>query len=851
MFKQLCIKSKYISSEDNIVKDFYNPILKKAIRYDRVSAYFSASALSTYSEGLEYFAKQGNKYRLIISKDISEEDYLLIKKGYELKDKIRNELLNALNIQLTLKQEKSISNLAYLIALGIVEVKFAFKKQGIFHDKCGLFYDNNENVICFSGSENETFSGITRNYESFQVVCSWLDINGFYASSITKSEREFENLWTNNHKDIVVVSADKVILNRILQFNKGRMVMEEILLKPNSAILDFDGQLLLRLNISSIDKFINSSIFKLYIKPYIESITEQTIFFRSDISYIDFLKIGERIGTRIKKLDIDYFETKRLKEYIQNKNIYIDKRAKIGISIRQNDPQVKTQFDKYSQIVNSMMERKLRDIQMRDSFFMYAMEKSCNFSVPGSGKTSAALGVFAFLFTNRIVKRIVVISPKNAFGSWIDEFATCFEKKIELNIFNCQTNTPIKQKIKALKYESSSKNLFLFNYESLANYETILSSLVQTKTLLIFDEVHKIKAINGKYASHALNIAKNAGYTIAMTGTPIPNSYLDIYNLLHILFSEEYNDFFGFDTRMLSVPSENEKDIINKKLQPFFCRTTKQQLSVPLPNDDMSIICNATENEKRLFDIVSSRYKKNKFALFIRILQAESNPLLLNNALSEDDFSNMFDDIGQIDDINEIDFSDEIKTLINEIGLTTKKKKCIELIQTLVGQGKTVILWCIFTDSIHSFQNLLRKNGIKAKVVNGEIPLEERQNIIKSFKNKEFSVLITNPHTLAESVSLHQVCHDAIYFEYSYNLVHLLQSKDRIHRLGLPENQYTQWYFLKEFYDAPDTSFSLDENIYNRLKDKETTMINAIENCKLEEVTTTQEDLDIIFRRLI
>lgn len=31
----------------------------------------------------------------------------------------------------------------------------------------------------------------------------------------------------------------------------------------------------------------------------------------------------------------------------------------------------------------------------------------------------------------------------------------------------------------------------------------------------------------------------------------------------------------------------------------------------------------------------------------------------------------------------------------------------------------------------------------------------------------KIQVLLTTPHTLAESVSLHSVCHDAIYFEYS------------------------------------------------------------------------------------
>lgn len=107
-------------------------------------------------------------------------------------------------------------------------------------------------------------------------------------------------------------------------------------------------------------------------------------------------------------------------------------------------------------------------------------------------------------------------------------------------------------------------------------------------------------------------------------------------------------------------------------------------------------------------------------------------------------------------------------------------------------------------------------------------------------------------HTLAESVSLHNKCHDAIYFEYSYNLVHLLQSKDRIHRLGLPDGQYTQYYFLEEQYVTNDGEpFSLDEKIYDRLREKEQIMLDAIENNVLEKGSTTQEDLDIIFKDII
>ena len=56
----------------------------------------------------------------------------------------------------------------------------------------------------------------------------------------------------------------------------------------------------------------------------------------------------------------------------------------------------------------------------------------------------------------------------------------------------------------------------------------------------------------------------------------------------------------------------------------------------------------------------------------------------------------------------------------------------------------------------------------------------------------KLKVIITNPHTLAESVSLHKSCHDAVYVELNFNLSQYLQSRDRIHRLGIPSNTKDQ-----------------------------------------------------------
>lgn len=853
MFRDLELQAVYTSDDNNIPQEFYDPVLKQAKSFDRTSAYFSAKALAMYSEGLEYFGKNGNKYRLIISKDITEEDFDEIKKGYAMRTKILDEMKQSLNEVLTLKEEQRISNLAFFIANGTVDIKIAFKHKGIFHDKCGLVTDSAGDIICFRGSNNETAAAVNINYESFQVTCSWLDSNGFYAKGIKKSQDEFELLWTDQKDDIVVLPADQVIIKEIIKHDKGKIIVEEILLKKDVVVLDYDGQLILQVNTDSLDWLVEKTFFKSRIKHKIEKIENGIIYFQQDLAYPDYVKIDEVLKKRIPSCGYEYCSTKRLKEYIAARNLYIEKRATLGVELKTDASRLDERYLKFKAVVDEQLERQLRDKQMQDAFFMYAMAKSGNFSVPGSGKTSSALAVFSFLRANDLADKVVMIGPKNAFGAWIDEFQACFGEKLALNYFNVQDSryhSPGEKKY-ALKYESANCNLFLFNYESVGRYIEEIEHIVSSRALLVFDEVHKVKAINGQRATHALEVSKYASYIIAMTGTPIPNSYLDLYNLLHILYNDEYRDFFGFDISYLRNPSPTEMENINDRIQPFFCRTTKKELQVPDANEDILKYVAVTEDEQKVFDIVCKKFRSNKLALLIRLLQLESNPYMLLQTLDLSAFSSILDIGDDIEAIDFVDYSLEIKQLINGMGITSKKKACVHLARDLVDQGKKVIIWCIFKDSIKSIQKILEKINIKAKFIMGEVGLEERNQLINDFRSGKFDVLITNPHTLAESVSLHTVCHDAIYFEYSYNLVHLLQSKDRIHRLGLTGGQYTQYYYMQDYFKYDGEDFSMDEKIYLRLQEKEKIMLDAIDNKELEPVYTSEEDLKIIFESIL
>lgn len=853
MFRDLNLLPTYSSYSDDIIEDFYKPVMSNAVRFDRTTAYFSAKALAKYAEGLEYFADKGYIYRLIISKDISEEDYEQIKQGYALRNEIKKELCDSLNDILTLKEEKAISNLAYYIAKGVIKIKMAFKTKGIFHDKCGILTDEIGEIICFRGSNNETEAAIDYNYESFQITCSWLDNDGFYLKGIHKSQDEFEKLWNNQKDSLLVMPMEDVVLNRILKFNKGTMIMEEVILKKDSVVLDYDERLKMYVNTDSIEWLLNQAFYKFKLKRKVKEIKGNVIIFKDDLPYTKYIEINDLLKERIPKFGYEYFETNRLIDYIHGRNMYINKRAKLGIELKSD---LSNLMDKYSQfkiIVSNSMVRVLREKQMQDAFFMLAMKRSGNFSVPGSGKTSSSLAVYSYLRYHKLVDKIVMIGPKNSFGSWIDEFKACFGDKIQLNVFNIQ-DTSLKtsaQKKQVLRYDCANCNLFLFNYESIGPYIEEIQQLVNNKSLLVFDEVHKIKAINGTRATHALEISKNASYTIAMTGTPIPNSYVDLYNLLHILFNDDYDDFFGFEIHNLKNPSYDMVKSINNKIQPFYCRTSKQQLGVPDANEDEICSIIANYEEQRLFYILKQKYKKNILALFIRVLQLETNPRLLLEKLDINEFSNILEITDDIDNIDYVDYSKEVVKLIDKIDITSKMKRCINLTKNLVSQNKKVIIWCIFTDSIKALNSKLNKLGIQSKYIMGEVQLDNRFKLIDDFKNDKFDVLITNPHTLAESISLHSVCHDAIYFEYSYNLVHLLQSKDRIHRLGLPDYQYTQYYYLNQIYSDSLEEESMDEKVYKRLKEKEQTMLNAIDNQEFEKTTTPQEDLEIIFKDLL
>ncbi len=616
-----------------------------------------------------------------------------------------------------------------------------------------------------------------------------------------------------------------------------------------------DDNLILDPEPLSVAEVRRQSRFRMRFRRYVQQETDEVFVLKRPASFRDFQSLCDKATAVAAAMGETLHVDPAAAAEFEKMRELAEEHYRLGNEIKRKDPKLFEQFETFEQVVSGEMVRPLKDRQMWDAFFQCVMAKAGNFSVPGSGKTASVLGTFAYLSSKGLVKRLLVVCPKSAFDSWRTEFTLSFDGRRRLRCVSTQDD-----QYKRLSWGDRKRffrtsvgecNLILVNYESSIAVASELAEVASHDTLLVFDEVHRVKRVNGKQANAALEISRDAKYTLALTGTPLPNTYEDLYNFLHILYPIEYDNFFGFERGFLKQATESEQAQVNERIQPFYCRTTKTDLRVPPADPDAIVEAEMGPKSDALLQVLKMRYRKNKLTLMLRVLQLENDARSLLQNLDPAEYRWLLEVDEKTDSVDIVNYEDDIVRMIKSVGRSPKRDRCVELCEGLVSEGKPVIIWCIFRRSMFDLRADLKDRGIEAKLIYGDVGQDERTEILNDFRSGGFDVLITNPQTLAESVSLHSVCHDAIYYEYSFNLVHNLQSRDRINRLGLAQGQYTQYYYLAGEYDVGELEpYSLDLEIYDRLEQKNETMLRAIDADLIEIQPTTRQDLDAIFEGL-
>jgi len=493
------------------------------------------------------------------------------------------------------------------------------------------------------------------------------------------------------------------------------------------------------------------------------------------------------------------------------------------------------------------LKRPLKNHQLLAAYHLAFSKNANNFSVPGSGKTATVLAAYNYLKHKMYVNKIIIVSPLAAFQAWQDEYAKCFDRlPISLELYG-KTNLT-KEKVEQMIFPQDTRvEMILLNYSSLKRYsETVTSFMKIHDSMLVLDEAHKIKKVGGgEWSSNALKLAPFAKSRVILTGTPAPNSYADLTNLYEFIWPDK--NIVGFSPQQLKIYSENtdkyytQIETLIKRLEPFYIRVTKENLKLAPPTFHEPKQIEMDNNQEKIYTSLEEAYdmprllddySHNRALLtskLIRLRQAASHPKLLTKSLK--DYYENVDDYNQ----NQYELNDDLMVGTDIVKMITEynqiPNKYIELsrlLESILKDGGRAIVWCEFIFTINELSTFLNSRRINHRLLYGEVLNDERVKIIREFQkpNARFSVIIANPHAVGESISIHQYCHNAIYFEMGYNAATYMQSKDRIHRVGLPDNTKTEYHYLV-------SKNTIESSIVMRVVEKEEKMLSIVEKNKI------------------
>lgn len=540
-----------------------------------------------------------------------------------------------------------------------------------------------------------------------------------------------------------------------------------------------------------------------------------------------------------------------------------------------NKPELIKEFDDFQQVLKEKLDRELYELQLLSAFHMAFAQNSCNFAVPGAGKTSIVYGAYAYLKNlpesdPKHVDKLLVIGPISSFAPWENEYKACFGYTTSFQRLSGDNSITKDTKLEHLYAPNPSEVTLIFHggVDHLQN--EIIDFLKTNRTMVVVDEAHRIKNPDGVWGRSVTEISKEAIARVILTGTPVPNGYQDIYNLYKFIYPFKFKEilkihFQNLEDMTINSSSDSARvQELKENLSPFFIRIKKDDLGLP-PINEKIITIDMEPYQREIYDFIEAQYitdfKENDSATvkdilnkakLIRLRQASTNPALLSktlvNSLENNLLSGEYDPNSVFTTYNEQFVNDsEFFQKICDYTLFETPQKFVAILnlinnEILSNNGK-VIIWTIFIQNAKELQAYLKESNIDSKLLIGEINQQEREQTIEDFNNpnnSDFQVVIANPFSVAESISLHKGCHNAIYLERDYNASNFLQSKDRIHRVGLDKNQVTNYYYFV-------SRNSIDEVINTRLHHKIERMENIInDDIPLFKRINSNDESDII-----
>ena len=473
--------------------------------------------------------------------------------------------------------------------------------------------------------------------------------------------------------------------------------------------------------------------------------------------------------------------------------------------------------------------------QIRGVERILRVTNAAEFSVQGAGKTLTLLAGFAHLRAQGVIEKVLIIGPVSSFQPWDDEVARAFEEPPKVLRWSGAVATRSRM-VSAYR----AAEVILCSYDTARrDVEMLRQQLRMVPTLLVLDESHYIKNFDiGARGAAMLELAPEAARRVILTGTPSPHSLLDLYTQFAFLWPQGKDELLGSPQQYLTQLDRADRPAayLRELLSPFYHRTTQSELGLPepmmhverigrdrIPASQQHIIA-LLENKVAVEVAKSMPSRRDKELLrqwqrarIVRLLQASSSPALLSTSegMSSDPRSDF--DIGELRGL--VGGYRDGTEVSAKIAWTVAKAK------ELVAAGEKVLIWSWWVSNLYLLADMM--SSLNPLLLYGQIkPYEDaedpndvsRERNIRDFKTRtDRPLLIANPSACAESISLHQACHHAIYVDRTYNCGQFLQSLNRIHRIGLPEG-------VRTHYWIPIVECAIETSVDRRLQQRQQTM---------------------------
>lgn len=462
----------------------------------------------------------------------------------------------------------------------------------------------------------------------------------------------------------------------------------------------------------------------------------------------------------------------------------------------------------------------LTSFQCRDVARLLSMRHGANFSVPGAGKTRVGLAVYAATREKGDARRLLVVSPKSAYESWITESSECFD---DVPVTRVMGRVP-----------DPHAEILVVNYERLDRSLTGLAGWLRAApSMVILDEAHRMKlGSDGTYGSACMSLGPLSRRRLILTGTPAPNGARDLENLLSFVWP-------GHGRRVVTqAVAGGDLAHASSVLRPLFTRTTKKELGLP-PFQPVIRPVPLEGLHREIYDALVGRFtaraelSREDFdglgKAMLRLLMAATSPALLVEGSSKYEPLNF-----QVPPL-EIPEGESLFKLLQNLHqheVPPKYREVRAIVSRNAAAGRKTLVWSTFVRNITSLERVLA--DFRPAVVHGGT-MDREEEIRRFREDPDCGVLISNPATLGEGISLHRECHDAVYVDRDFMAGRFLQSLDRIHRLGLAPDTQTRVTVLA-------SSGTIDEVVALRLAEKLEFMGAILDDPSVRQLGDLQEE---------